>query len=262
MGGAATSVGEPHDDEGTSYGEDTGDDPFNPGCNFFCPPDGGMATFECDVWGQDCPDGQKCSPWANDGGMSWNATKCTPIDLDAHAVGEPCTVEGSGVSGVDSCALGSMCWVVDPETLEGTCVAQCQGTEANPVCSDGTACFISNKGTLHLCLPTCAPLADPCDEGFTCRPVLTEDPHAFVCIPLGSQGVIDDGCETCGLGELCVSAQSQLGCETDSGCCSVYCDLEDPSADALCSGLVAGHTCIPYFDAPQPLGYVGICGIR
>ena len=56
--------------------------------------------------------------WANDGGGAWNATKCEEIPPEPDGVGEPCTVEISGTSGVDTCVLGAMCWDVDPETNE------------------------------------------------------------------------------------------------------------------------------------------------
>jgi hypothetical protein len=91
-------------------------------------------------------------PWADDGGTEWNATKCSALDPDSKAPGEPCTAEGSGVSGVDDCEEGSMCWDVDPDTLQGFCVAFCIGTEANPSCADPElVCTILDF--LPLCLP-------------------------------------------------------------------------------------------------------------
>ena len=30
---------------------------------------------ECDAFAQECPEGQKCAPYADDGGSSWNNTK-------------------------------------------------------------------------------------------------------------------------------------------------------------------------------------------
>ena len=71
--------------------------------SFITPPDGGGGVKECDVWTQDCPPGQKCMPWADNGSSSWNATKCSPVDANPGKEGDPCTVEGSAVSGVDSC---------------------------------------------------------------------------------------------------------------------------------------------------------------
>ena len=48
------------------------------GVIFILPDDGGTGVFECDLWGQDCPDGEKCMPWASNGG-TWNATRCSPV---------------------------------------------------------------------------------------------------------------------------------------------------------------------------------------
>src|SRR5262245_16573954 len=35
-------------------------------CDFLCPPDVAGLEIECDLWAQDCPKGEKCTPWAND----------------------------------------------------------------------------------------------------------------------------------------------------------------------------------------------------
>ena len=174
-------------------------------------------------------------------------------------MGEACQVEGGGTSGIDSCELGSICWAVDPISQEGTCVQQCMGNEGNPLCPEETACTVANDGALNLCLPSCEPLGEPCDEGFTCRP--TQTPGTFTCIPIGARGIVLDGCGGCGWGEVCAAARTQLGCEDQPGCCTVYCDLEDPAADDVCEGLVAGHACIAYFGTEAALDHVGICGI-
>lgn len=117
--------------------------------------------------------------------------------------------------------------------------------------------MIANGGALSLCLPSCEPLGEPCDEDLTCRP--TQTPGLFVCMPVDAQGIVDDGCGDCGWGELCATAETQLSCDDRPACCTVYCDLEDPAADDMCDALVAGHECIPYFEtAPD---HVGICGV-
>ncbi|MBL8948932.1 MAG: hypothetical protein JNK45_37515, partial [Myxococcales bacterium] len=133
---------------------------------------------ECSLWEQDCPKGEKCMPWANDGGSSWNATRCSPLEPDAGGPGEPCTVEGSGVSGIDDCELGAMCWNVDPETNMGGCVAFCIGDEANPLCANECdQCNIGGDSVLILCLPQCDPIAQDCGEGLGCYP----DFQSFSC---------------------------------------------------------------------------------
>src|SRR5690606_34162493 len=129
--------------------------------------DGVPRCSMCDVWAQDCPEGEKCSAWANDGGESWNATICVPVGEDKP--GEPCTAEGSPLSGHDSCELGAMCWDVDPETLEGTCVGLCDGSEDAPTCAEPmTTCAITNGGVLNLCLPTCDPFLQDCGQTESC----------------------------------------------------------------------------------------------
>ena len=52
----------------TSSGTVTGDDSGN-----FLDPTGG-ASNQCDVWLQDCPEGEKCAAYADDGSEHWNST--------------------------------------------------------------------------------------------------------------------------------------------------------------------------------------------
>jgi hypothetical protein len=138
---------------------------FDPDC-----PDMGAANLECDVFAQDCPEGQKCTAWADDGGDAWNATKCAPVAETPGAPGDACLVEGSAVSGIDDCDRGAMCFFVDPDTAAGTCTRLCSGTPDAPVCSQGTTCVLSNAGVLNLCLQTCDPDAPTCPQGQTCQP--------------------------------------------------------------------------------------------
>jgi hypothetical protein len=233
---------------------------------FIQDPDGGGANIECDIWGQDCMDGEKCMPWANDGGGSWNATRCSPLDPNPAQPGDACTVEGSGVSGIDNCDLGSMCWDVDPETNMGTCVAFCMGTEAAPVCEDpNTTCTIANEGVLILCLPNCDPLLQDCDEGQACYPV----DDSFVCGPdvSGEMGGFGDACEfinVCDPGLYCANAATVPNCDGSSGCCSAFCDMSDPDASMNCPGAADGQECVAWFaDGQAPPGFenVGACAI-
>ncbi len=232
---------------------------------FITDPDGNSVSIECSVWDQDCPEGEKCMPWANDGGNSWNATRCSPVSPDPGQPGDPCTVEGSGVSGVDDCDVATMCWGVDPETNMGTCVAFCMGSENNPVCDDPTtACSIANEGTLILCLPTCDPLLQNCMDGEGCWGIDDD----FVCAPDagGEMGAYGDPCEflnVCDPGLFCANPDVVPGCAS-AGCCSEFCDMSDPMAGANCAGAGGGQMCIPWFEKGQaPPGYedVGACAI-
>ncbi len=245
---------------GTSAG-DSGSE----GMPFIVEPDGGGVSFECDLFAQDCPEGEKCMPWGNDGG-TWNATRCSPISDNPGQPGDECTVEGSGTSGIDSCDIGVMCWDVDPETNMGSCVQMCTGDEANPICEDpGTTCSIANDGAIVLCLPVCDPILQDCPEGQACYPV-AED---WVCGPdaSGEMGTYGDPCEfinVCDPGLMCLDASATPNCMGGSGCCTEVCDITDPEGDAQCTGAPDGQTCQPWYEeGAAPPGYedVGACAL-
>jgi len=230
----------------------------------FLPDAGASGPFECDVWMQDCPVGQKCMPWAFDGGSSWNATKCSPLNAAPGQPGDTCTVTNDGVFGEDSCMSGSMCWGVD-ETNTGTCVAFCTGSELSPGCENpATACSIANDGALILCLPICDPLEQNCAEGDACYAI----GDAFVCAPDASDpdlGNYLNPCEyinACKPGLGCFDAAGVPGC-TGVGCCTPFCDVTAPDASATCPGAAGGQQCVPYFEEGQApmaeLADVGVC---
>jgi hypothetical protein len=260
-GESATSFGPGPEEPGETDPGDTDNDTFS----VFLPPDGGSVAFECDVWTQDCPDGHKCMPWDNTGTGSWNATRCSALDPNPAQIGDVCAVEGTGVSGVDNCALGSMCWGVDPETNTGTCIAFCSGTDANPSCSDpSTTCSITNDGALILCLPSCDPLEQACREGEACYGVGS----TFICAPNaapadgGSYGSPCAYLNVCNPGLFCAGAAGVPGCQGAEGCCSEFCDLSSPDGDAQCQGAAGGQACVPWFEdnqAPPGLADVGAC---
>ncbi len=226
---------------------------------FIVTPDGG-GTKECDIFAQDCGPGEKCNAWADNGGSAWNATKCVPVSADPDQIGEPCTVDGSNVSGIDSCAKGAMCWSVDDQN-QGVCVELCTCSEENPVCTTpGTKCSIFNDAVLVLCLPTCDPL-DPgaCPAGEVC---IGQDTN-FQCIidASGDAGGLGDTCEfanACDPGFFCGPNDNfnPIDCDINAtGCCLPFCDLDEPSCPA-------GLPCVPFFaegEAPQCLEDVGAC---
>jgi hypothetical protein len=251
---------------GTTGGSSGGmADESSTGMNFLIPPDGMGGEVECDVWMQDCPDGEKCMPWANDGGSSWNATRCSEVADNPGQVGDECSVEGSGVAGIDDCDVGSMCYYVDPETNVGTCVGFCQGSEESPMCEPGFLCSISNDGVLILCRRECDPLLQDCMGSAACLPANGSD--GFVCIvdASGEMGIPGDPCEflnACDPGLYCGSAESVPMCMGSGGCCSEFCDLTEPDPDAGCS--LAGQMCVAWFEegaAPPDLAHVGVCAL-
>jgi hypothetical protein len=229
------------------------------------PPHCDPPSLECDVLSQDCPVGEKCMPWGSEGG-AWDATRCVPVAPDPDQPGEPCTVEGSPTSGVDSCDLGSMCWDVDDETLAGTCVAMCTGTIEMPICEEeGTVCAINNDDVLVLCLPACDPLAQDCSVGEGCYPIQS----VWACVPDASEGSgYGAPCafvNVCAPGLVCVDSGAVPpgeACEGEAGCCTEICDVADPAGDMQCTGAPGGQICEPWYDdgrAPAGLEDVGVC---
>jgi hypothetical protein len=222
----------------------------------------------CDVRVQGCIEDFRCVAWAEDGGDAWNATQCIGTALAPVELGEPCSVVGSVTSGRDDCATGSMCWDVDPVTLVGTCVPFCGPEGHEPVCPAGAQCMLDGVGVLALCLPTCHPL-DPrsCPADATCRFMPGSD--AAFCIPDDGGRVLaptiqcGDAGEACAAHEVCVSAASYGGCGSPS-CCTAWCDLARPDADAPCAARRPDHACVPVFDRePLPAGYanLGVCAV-
>lgn len=218
---------------------------------------------ECDPWVQDCPFGEKCTPYSGDGDDAWESLRCAELDRDPDHPGEPCTVECRVASGLDSCDIDSMCWYIDGETLTGTCVLRCHGYPDDPICPSGTACRIANDGVVNLCLPTCNPLAPDCAAGETCIPS-DSSTDEFVCAPDASADPdqLFDSCygdEVCDPGLICRPATQASECARHKQCCLPYCDLAAPPA---CPGVM--QQCIPWFDpgeAPPGLENVGVCGL-
>lgn len=238
---------------------DTGADSSAGG--FIIPLDGGGGPG-CSIFEQDCPTGEKCMPWANDGGGTWNSTRCSPVVDNPDGVGDPCVAEGSGTRGSDSCDFGSMCWNLDPDTLEGTCVAFCIGSAESPTCADEfSSCSINSDGVLALCIPRCDPLLEDCAPGQACYPVL----DGFQCVPdaSGGMGAPGDECQfinECGSGSFCADVSDVPGCEGSLGCCSSLCSLDDPMPP--CS---PEQVCVPWFDegeAPPGYEFVGSCRVE
>ncbi len=233
------------------------------GAMFLQEPDGGGVAVECDVWMQDCPEGEKCMPWANDGGSSWNATRCSEVADNPGQVGDECAVEGSGVSGIDDCDVASMCYYVDPETGLGSCVGFCEGSPDSPMCEPDFLCSISNNGVLILCRAECDPLLQDCQGSAACLPANGSD--GFVCIvdASGEAGAPGDPCEflnSCDPGLFCANADVVPNCKGSGGCCSEFCDLTDPVPDDGCS--LMDQMCDAWFEegaAPPDLAHVGAC---
>jgi hypothetical protein len=265
------SSSDPTVDPSTTTDATTGDDSSDTddsadSVGFISEPDGGGVAIECDVWTDDCPEGQKCMPWANDGGNAWNATRCSPLDASPGQIGDECTVEGSGVSGVDTCDSRMMCYYVDPESNVGTCIGFCDGTPNEPTCDAGSICTIVNDGVLTLCRPECDPLLQDCLGTAAC--LQATGSLGFTCIvdASGEAGAAGDPCEyinSCDPGLYCGAAATVPNCTGATGCCSEFCDLTADDPVAACS-LGGGQDCVAWFEegtSPPNLTHVGVCAI-
>ena len=229
--------------------------------DFIVKPDGNSSGWTpCDVWKQNCPAGQKCVPYGDGGGGTWNDTKCVDITGDG-AVGDPCTAVGGGVSGIDDCALGILCWDVD-ERGHGTCVAMCSGSPDAPTCPPKSSCWITSDGILNLCIPVCDPLLQDCPGGDLCLPTGDD----FICVEdaSGDEGQTNDPCEfanACDPGLVCLNtASASAACQQDlQGCCQPFCEFPGspcPNPD---------QQCLQWYDPMMPIPPgnedVGVCAI-
>lgn len=226
-------------------------------CTFLaCDPD--VPTIaSCNFLDNDCPEGEKCTFWANDGGNHLNATRCVPVVMDPAGPEEACTVEGHPLSGFDTCDYASVCWYLDIETGEGLCMPLCQGSEDNLGCDDPTRdCSVGGDLVPAFCLPRCNPL-DPrsCPAGLACY----TDGDGLACAPDASgpnAGALFDTCSftnACDPGLSCAPADAVGQCEPEtSHCCTPWCDLAAPDCPA-------GTVCIPSTlpDAEETLGQCG-----
>jgi hypothetical protein len=227
---------------------------------FIVKPDGFPDSIKCDVFKQDCDPGQKCTAWAEGGGGAWNATKCVDITGDG-APGEPCTTVGGGVSGIDDCGLGVMCWDVNVEN-QGICIKLCTGSPDAPVCPPKSDCAIPGDGVLNLCIPQCDPLLQDCPGDDLCIP--TGDKFICVLDASGEMGTVNDPCEfanSCDKGLVCLNtASASIACQQGSqGCCQPFCIFPGspcPNPDQECLQWLDPMREIPPGDED-----IGFCGI-
>jgi hypothetical protein len=252
-GGGVTSTSS--GDDGNASDEGTEDD--DAGIGFVDLPDGGTATFGCDMMEGDCPAGEKCQLFDSRGGLSPDSTRCVPVARDPMDVDDACTFDV--VEQVDDCDRGLLCWDPDPVTRVGVCKAYCLGPADAPSCADEMLTCNTNKDGPWVCLPACEPIAQDCPIGCACYAFADE----FLCAPdaSGDMGRALDPCgfvNACDPGLICLGASAFLDCTDGVGCCAPYCEVGD---DDPCAEL-AGASCQPWFPegmAPPGFETLGVC---
>ena len=226
--------------QGTATQSTDTDPPCNfVGCDMDIPP-----HEYCDYHDELCPEGTKCS---FDGTFSESA--CFDLVPTPDMLGEPCEPSDNFPGGMDSCGYELLCW-------EESCVPFCGGEDF--YCPSGYRCTWCQECALGICIPSCDPLIQDCQEGDTCAP----NDGDFTCVldASGDMGAYGDTCEflnSCDPGLTCVDAAYVPKCEA-ANCCSPFCDLDSPKCpdDNL--------ECIPWYEegqAPPGNEVVGLCGL-
>ena len=185
----------------------------------------------CDEIMQDCPEGEKCTPFHIEG---CTYPRCVPIIGDKPA-GETCTANEDAV---DDCDADSWCY---PGTFDleqpAACISFCQDTADDSFCPEPSQICVFDDtvywGPLG-CRPSCDPLMpEGCEPWERCTFGLDIQPD-FGCMIAGgvADGEVCESNQDCDSG-ACVLAESLLECAGER-CCSPWCDLMAPSC-AMCS---------------------------
>lgn len=221
---SSSTTTEPTASTGASFitGNDSAKSPSPPGC---------------DVFAQDCPEGQKCA-WTSYSDFE-ETMGCVPLAPAPRQPGEPCVYEidpeDQWSSGVDDCDKGAMC-LGNEKPGQGICVGLCKGSAWAPYCDEGYTCV---GGRTHwYCQRDCDPLIQDCPAGYRCE--LDLRGYSFACqiehdTKYAAPGKPCDWDSDCEPGSICVDGQGVPGCPTE-GCCTKYCDLADPAFDCGLEG--------------------------
>lgn len=239
----------------TTQEEESTNEVDDGGASFYAGPEDDTTTGappDCDPFAQDCPEGEKCVPYAGSS-PSLDSNKCVPV-LGSQGEGEPCTYAGVFES-TDDCDETSFCFIFNTEG-EGLCQSFCTGTVDAPVCGQGQTCVIDGQGSINLCIDTCDPLAPACPEPLGCTWISPD----FLCTSHEETDLLGESCEeiaNCGPGLTCVDSEALPECAS-TACCAEFCALDDP--EAVCA--LEGTQCEPFYSpgqAPEGLENVGIC---
>jgi hypothetical protein len=246
----------------TSTGSTSAPDSDESAADFFVEPDMG-ATVACDIYADDCPPDQKCSPYASDGSVRPDATRCVDLVEFPAPAGAPCHVQEWTASGLDDCDRGQYCVVYDAIELDGTCTPFCSTDEEGELVCEEPATCIGNPDIIpRLCMTDCNPLEPMCPPLRGCYRV--NDHFACLSDTSGPGGGYGDPCfftNECDPSSFCADPPEFFECPHPMGCCTAFCDTTDPEASANCPG-APEHMCVRLFDdgeGPPGLNHIGAC---
>ncbi len=198
-----------------------------------------------------CPEGTKCT---FDGDVG--TVQCIEIIPDPKQAGDACDPgEGGSFDGIDDCDDNLLCWESSPDGP--ICVPFC-GEEDDFTCDPGLTCTTCQTCALGICIPDCDPLGDECPEDNVCVPLSGSNGFGCALDASMDKGAYMDECEyvnVCDPGLACVAADNLPGCE-GSGCCTPFCNLNEPECPE--NELI----CTAWFEpeqAPEDLKHLGIC---
>jgi len=214
---------------------------------------GSNSLGDCDPFGQDCDAGLKCSWIFTEYGP---VTACVPKPELPAPDGAACAV-ATADDPFDPCAYGSYCAFGDSYGV-GICTPLCEGSADEPTCGDGGSVCRVCDDCPSVCLAVCDPLDEMCGDGLVCAASMQLG--AFVCTMDASTdtgGGLNDPCEfanECGPGLACAPGELLADCDA-GGCCTPYCDTQDPTT---CE---ASKYCTPWpLQASFPdYEHVGVC---
>ncbi|MCA9651512.1 MAG: hypothetical protein H6712_30080 [Myxococcales bacterium] len=230
---------------------------------------GHMGGGDCDMFAQDCMEGEKCVPWSELPDLMPDAIRCCPVAEPVAQAGDLCTLNGYLGSCIDNCAPGTMCFDFDGDG-EGVCQEMCSGTAENPTCTNAPddVCFIFWAG-VPFCFSKCDPLVQDCPDGKGCYPdAIAEGGTGFLCMPTIGDQTLGEYCyllSGCNPGMICATADLLPNCfgpAGDTGCCTDLCDITE--VPDPCTNIHPEMECVPwYHQGAEPpsadLQNVGAC---
>ncbi len=113
----------------------------------------GSGGWQCNLFAQTCPRGEKCSSWDASGAGVYGSTRCVPVVDAPVPVGGVCTFEGGRFTGIDDCELGAKCLPENPDDPTGLCRAACLGNPYEASCADAAMTCVLEGDFFGWCLP-------------------------------------------------------------------------------------------------------------